>query len=184
MTRKNSSWLTRTTQRKFRLPTEAEWEYAARAGTQTKFWWGDQLQPNMANCRGCGSAYDPAQPLKVGSFKPNPFGLHDMGGSVDQWVEDCWHKDYQGAPIDGSAWIDRNCVRGSYDRVLGKAIQITCDPQIAIVTIPACDIRHTDFGLPLRLRRTPVRNVIFGVHGDRCDAVAPVGIFSRETIAR
>ena len=103
------SWLSRTTQKKFRLPTEAEWEYAARAGTQTKFWWGDQFQPNMANCRGCGTAYDPAQPLNVGSFKPNPFGLHDMGGNVDQWVEDCWHKDYQGAPIDGSAWIDRNC---------------------------------------------------------------------------
>ena len=102
-------WLSNVTQKKYRLPSEAEWEYAARGGTQTRFWWGDQLQSDMANCRGCGGAYDPSQPLKVGSFKPNPFGLHDMGGSVGQWVEDCWHKDYQGAPIDGSAWIDKNC---------------------------------------------------------------------------
>ena len=102
-------WLSNVTQKKYRLPSEAEWEYAARGGTQTRYWWGDQLQSDMANCRGCGGAYDPSQPLKVGSFKPNPFGLHDMGGSIDQWVEDCWHKDYQGAPIDGSAWIDKNC---------------------------------------------------------------------------
>ena len=102
-------WLSNVTQKKYRLPSEAEWEYAARGGTQTRYWWGDQLQSDMANCRGCGGAYDPSQPLKVGSFKPNPFGLHDMGGSVGQWVEDCWHKDYQGAPIDGSAWIDKNC---------------------------------------------------------------------------
>ena len=102
-------WLSNVTQKKYRLPSEAEWEYAARGGTQTRYWWGDQLQSDMANCRGCGGAYDPSQPLKVGNFKPNPFGLHDMGGSVGQWVEDCWHKDYQGAPIDGSAWIDKNC---------------------------------------------------------------------------
>jgi formylglycine-generating enzyme required for sulfatase activity/class 3 adenylate cyclase len=103
------AWLSRVTQKQFRLPTEAEWEYAARAGTGTKYWWGDQFQPDMANCKGCGGTYDPAKPLKVGSFKANPFGLYDMGGSVDQWVEDCWHKDYQGAPTDGSAWIERTC---------------------------------------------------------------------------
>jgi formylglycine-generating enzyme required for sulfatase activity len=63
-----------------------------------------------ANCKGCGGTYDPAKPLKVGSFKSNTFGLYDMGGNVDQWVEDCWHKGYQGAPADGSAWIDGTCV--------------------------------------------------------------------------
>jgi formylglycine-generating enzyme required for sulfatase activity/class 3 adenylate cyclase len=102
-------WLSKVTQKPFRLPSEAEWEYAARGGTRTKFWWGDQLQADMANCKGCNEPYDTTQPLKVGSFKPNPLGLYDMGGNVDQWVDDCWHNNYQGAPSDGSAWIDNNC---------------------------------------------------------------------------
>ena len=102
-------WLSNVALTEYRLPSEAEWEYAARAGTQTKYWWGDQLRSDLANCKGCATAYDPTQPLNVGSFRANPFGLHDMGGNVDQWVEDCWHKDYQGAPIDGSAWIEKNC---------------------------------------------------------------------------
>jgi formylglycine-generating enzyme required for sulfatase activity len=102
-------WISKVTQRAYRLPSEAEWEYAARGGTQTKYWWGDQFKSDMANCKGCATAYDSPQPAKVGSFKSNPFGLHDLGGNVDQWVDDCWHRDYQGAPTDGSAWIDRNC---------------------------------------------------------------------------
>jgi formylglycine-generating enzyme required for sulfatase activity len=103
------TWLARVTQKPFRLPSEAEWEYAARGGTATKFWWGDQFQSGAANCKGCGDPYDAAQPLKVGSFKPNPFGLHDMGGGVNQWVSDCWHRNYQGAPIDGSPWLEGDC---------------------------------------------------------------------------
>ena len=102
-------WLSKVTQKQFRLPSEAEWEYAARGGTKTKFWWGDQLQANTANCKGCNEPYDTSQPLKVGSFKPNSFGLYDMGGTVHQWVADCWHKNYQGAPSDGSAWVDNDC---------------------------------------------------------------------------
>jgi formylglycine-generating enzyme required for sulfatase activity/class 3 adenylate cyclase len=104
------AWLAKVTQKPFRLPNEAEWEYAARGGTGTKFWWGDQLQSGAANCKGCSEPYDAAQPLKVGSFKPNPFGLYDMGGGVHQWVADCWHKNYQGAPSDGSAWVDGDCI--------------------------------------------------------------------------
>ncbi len=102
-------WLADATRKPYRLPSEAEWEYAARGGTQTKYWWGDQFQSGMANCKNCADVAAAEQPIKVGSFTPNPFGLYDMGGGVDQWVEDCWHKNYQGAPSDGSAWVEGDC---------------------------------------------------------------------------
>jgi formylglycine-generating enzyme required for sulfatase activity/class 3 adenylate cyclase len=105
-----AAWLSQLTQKPYRLPSEAEWEYAARGGTQTAYWWGDQFQIGMVNCKNCLNTTPGEQPMNVGSLKPNPFGLYDMGGGVDQWVEDCWHKNYQGAPSDGSAWIaDGDC---------------------------------------------------------------------------
>jgi len=104
-----TAWLAGTTGKAYRLPTEAEWEYAARAGTRTRYWWGDQLMPDVASCKNCTQVASNDPPSKVGAFKPNPFGLHDMGGTVDQWVEDCFHKNYQGAPNDGSAWRDDGC---------------------------------------------------------------------------
>jgi formylglycine-generating enzyme required for sulfatase activity/class 3 adenylate cyclase len=103
------TWLAQATHKNYRLPSEAEWEYAARGGTQTKFWWGDQFHSGMANCKNCTEGSTSEQPTQVGSFQPNRFGLYDMGGTVDQWVEDCWHKNYQGAPPDGSPWLDGDC---------------------------------------------------------------------------
>jgi formylglycine-generating enzyme required for sulfatase activity len=100
------AWLSQATQKKFRLPSEAEWEYAAHGGTRTKYWWGDDIQPGMVNCKGCNGDQNARQTVKVEDIKPNPFGLYNMGGGVAQWVSDCWHKNYQGAVADGSAWVD------------------------------------------------------------------------------
>lgn len=93
----------------YRLPSEAEWEYAARAGTRTARWWGDPIGVSNANCDGCGSPWDKKQTSPVGSFRANQFGIHDVLGNVWQWTEDCWNDNHVGAPVDGSARIDGNC---------------------------------------------------------------------------
>jgi formylglycine-generating enzyme required for sulfatase activity len=104
-----AEWLSAQTGKRYRLPSEAEWEYAARAGTTTSYWWGDEVGENRANCDGCGSQWDGRQTAPVGSFEPNPFGLYDTAGNVWEWVQDCWHDSYEGAPTDGSAWEEENC---------------------------------------------------------------------------
>ena len=88
----------------YRLLSEAEWEYAARAGTTTARSWGDGIGRNNASCDGCGSQWDNQRTAPVGSFAPNRFGLHDMLGNVWQWTADCYHDSYNGAPSDGRAW--------------------------------------------------------------------------------
>jgi len=104
-------WLSRLTGRSYRLLTEAEWEYAARAGTATAYYWGDESGKGNANCDGCGTESDGRQTSPVGSFKPNGFRLYDMAGNVWQWVQDCYHEDYKEAPADGSAWTSGDCSR-------------------------------------------------------------------------
>ena len=103
-------WLSEQTNKRYRLPSESEWEYAARAGTETAYSWGDEIGVNQANGRDSGSKWGGRQTSPVGSFEPNAFGLYDMHGNVDEWVEDCMFNDYvkvfnnyKGAPSDGSA---------------------------------------------------------------------------------
>ncbi|RMD71440.1 MAG: formylglycine-generating enzyme family protein [Gammaproteobacteria bacterium] len=101
-------WLSKETGKRYRLPSEAEWEYAARGGTDTPFWWGTEMEEGRANCRRC-SPKAPLRTLPVGSFPPNPFGLYDTAGNLYEWVEDCYHPSYEGAPEDGRAWVEEGC---------------------------------------------------------------------------
>ena len=97
-------WLSERTGKTYRLLSESEWEYVARASTETAYSWGDSIGVNRANCSGCGSAWDGEQTAPVGSFAANAWGVYDMHGNVWEWVQDCWNGDYEGAPTDGSAW--------------------------------------------------------------------------------
>ena len=97
-------WLSRRAGKEYRLLSESEWEYVARAGTTTAYWWGDEIGKARANCDGCGSRWDNGKTAPVGSFRANEFGLYDVHGNVWEWVEDCWHGSYRGAPGEGEAW--------------------------------------------------------------------------------
>lgn len=114
------TWLSNKTGEKYRLPSEAEWEFAVRAGTTSPFHWGEASGEACRHGNGFDRAAAPSYPhwfwsihcsdgfvntAPVGSFVPNAWGLHDMTGNVWEWVEDCWHSDYTGAPSDGSAWV-------------------------------------------------------------------------------
>lgn len=101
-------WLSYKTGRKYRLPTEAEWEYAARAGTTTSYPWGNSVDKEMANCLGC-NVQPRRQASEVGQFPPNRFGLRDMAGNAAEWVADCWSENYRAAPRDGSAYATAGC---------------------------------------------------------------------------
>ena len=99
-----AAWLSDETGVWYRLPSESEWEYAARAGTTTWYGWGQDIGRNRANCDRCRSQWDGDRTAPVGSFAANAWGVHDLHGNVWEWVEDCWHENYARAPRDGSAW--------------------------------------------------------------------------------
>ena len=105
------AWLSHKTGKGYRLLSEAEWEYAKRAGSTTAYYWGDRIGEGNANCHGCGSKWDNVQTSPVGSFTANAFGLYDMAGNVWQWVQDCYHASYDQAPTNGLAWNSENCIR-------------------------------------------------------------------------
>ncbi|MDM8562312.1 formylglycine-generating enzyme family protein [Candidatus Marithioploca araucensis] len=99
-----TEWLSKQTGQAYRLPSEAEWEYAARAGTETDYWWGNEIGDNQANCYNSGSQWSNKSTSPIGSFKANPFGLFDTVGNVWEWCADNWHENYEGAPTDGTVW--------------------------------------------------------------------------------
>jgi formylglycine-generating enzyme required for sulfatase activity len=151
-------WLSKETGAAYRLPTEAEWEYAARAGTTTPFWTGRCITTDQANYDGnydyavCGTntgVYRQAT-VPVGSLPANPWGLHEVHGNVWEWVQDRYHDSYQGAPTDGRAWeaggSSARVVRGGSwygnSRGIRAAIRFDGDPELR------------SFNLGLRLART------------------------------
>jgi formylglycine-generating enzyme required for sulfatase activity len=140
------NWLSKQTNRHYRLLSEAEREYAARGGSNTKYPWGNDLGKDNANCSTGGSEREDKQPTPVGSFPPNAIGLYDMIGNLWEWVEDNWHPDYEEAPHTGSVWAGGD----SSQRVTrGGSYAITCGD---------CYTAFRDFARPPELR-----NYIFGI---------------------
>jgi len=131
-------WLSRKTGKHYRLLSEAEWEYAARAGTDAAYWWGAEASHDHANygaqtcCAGLISGADEWEhtaPVTAFRFQANPFGLYDMLGNVYEWVEDCWNETYAGAPTDGKAWLTGDCskrvLRGGSWNVVPEHLRVS-----------------------------------------------------------
>lgn len=120
-----AAWLSAQTGAGYRLPSEAEFEYALRAGSETRYAWGDgapppgagnftgarDTSPSGRDWRNAFSGYGDGHwgPARAGTFSPNGYGLHDLAGNVSEWVADCWHDGYRRAPVDGAAWVNPGC---------------------------------------------------------------------------
>lgn len=144
-------WLRESTGKGYRLLTEAEWEYAARAGTSTKYGWGDEIGANRANCAGCGSPWDGDRTAPVGSFAPNAWGLHDMHGNIWELVTDCWRVSHVGAPLDGGARLNGECskrvMRGGGWRSVPNQLASSMRSYYADPEDLPIDKGHVDVGL-------------------------------------
>ncbi len=150
-----AAWLSAVSGRCFRLLTEAEWEYAARAGSVTPYWWGDSVESGQANANFSSFADTDGKPgpwrhhtVPVGSFAPNPWGLHQVNGNVWEWVQDKWSGSHAGVPADGRA---REQVSGASKRVLRGGSWLNGPPGLRCARRHAADPgwRRSDIGFRL-----------------------------------
>jgi formylglycine-generating enzyme required for sulfatase activity len=148
-----TAWLSRKTNRRYRLLTEAEWEYAARAGTDARYWWGDQPGHGDANCADCGSKWDGRQAAPVGRFAPSPFGVYDMHGNVAEWVEDCYHDRLREAPVDGRAWTSA-CGATADTRILRGGAWHGSARSVRSSFRTSAALDHFDNGIGFRVARS------------------------------
>ena len=160
-TKNFNRWLSRKTGKKYRLPSEAEWEYVARAGTTTQFWWGDNPGHKMANCRDCESraccsakehSCCSKSTKPVGSFPANQFGLFDTAGNVFEWTEDCWNPSHRNRPVDPRARKDGECanqvIRGGSFYYKWHVVQAPQRPGVlSVVRCPLTETCHVPCGV-------------------------------------